>query len=50
MPLKGGRSKKTVSTNIRTLCHEGYPQPQAIAIAMRLAHKNKGKKNKTHRK
>jgi hypothetical protein len=34
MPLKKGKSKKTVSANISTLMHEGRPQKQAIAIAM----------------
>lgn len=39
MPLKRGRSSKTVSSNIRTLMHEGRPQKQAIAIALRKAGK-----------
>lgn len=45
MPLRKGskaRSKKGISANIRTMRHEGRPQKQAIAIAMRLA----GKKRK----
>ena len=37
MPLKRGSSDKTISSNIRTLRHEGYPQRQAIAIAYRKA-------------
>lgn len=37
MPLKRGSSNKTISANIRTLRHEGYPQKQAIAIAYRKA-------------
>jgi hypothetical protein len=46
MPLKKGSSDKTVSQNIRRLRHEGKPQKQAIAIAMRQAGKPKpqGKK------
>lgn len=36
-PLKKGRSQGTISRNIRKLIHEGYPQKQAIAIAMRTA-------------
>jgi hypothetical protein len=49
MPLKKGnkaRSKKGVSANIKTLRHEGKPQDQSVAIAMRLAGKSKRKKKK----
>jgi hypothetical protein len=46
MPLRKGRSSKTVSANISELVHSGRPQKQAIAIAMRSAGrpKPKGKK------
>jgi hypothetical protein len=37
MPLKKGKSKETISKNIKTLMHEGREQKQAIAIAMRTA-------------
>lgn len=37
MPLKEGKSRKVVSYNIRLLRREGYPQRQAVAIAMRKA-------------
>jgi len=42
MPLKRGWSKATQSANIRTLVREGYPQRQAIAIALDYARKTGG--------
>jgi hypothetical protein len=43
MPLKKRPGKKAVSSNIRTLMHEGRPQKQAIAIALSKAGKSKAK-------
>jgi len=45
MPLKEGKSNKTVSENIRREKAAGKPQKQAVAIALNKASKsNKGKR------
>jgi hypothetical protein len=44
MPLKLGRSRKTVSANIRTEIAAGRPQKQAVAIALAVARRARAKK------
>jgi hypothetical protein len=46
MPLKKGSNKKVISDNIKELRHSGYPEKQAVAIAMQKAGKGKEKKGK----
>ena len=41
MPLKKGKSQKTVSSNIRELRSSGRPIKQSIAIALATARKRK---------
>jgi len=47
-PLKKGKSRKTISANIRTEIKHGRPRRQAVAIAMRTAGvpKKKGRRGK----
>lgn len=51
MPLKKGKSKKTISANIAELVRAGYPQEQAVAIAYNKAglSRNKKKGNRKRR-
>jgi len=44
MPLKAGKSDKSVSENIRKLMAEGYKQQQAVAIALDKAREYHSKK------
>lgn len=50
MPLKRGKSKKTIGQNIAELRRSGYPEDEAIKIAMETAGKSKSKKRKKSKK
>jgi len=44
MPLKKGKSKKAISSNISELRKSGYPEQQSIAIAVSQSRKSKKRK------
>ena len=46
MPLKKGKSRETISKNIKEMEESGHPHRQAVAAALHSAHpgKKKGKK------
>lgn len=46
MPLFKGSSKSVISQNIAELIHSGYPEAQAVAIAIHKAGKSKHAKKK----
>ena len=49
MPLKRGSGRNVISSNIRELRHSGYPQRQAIAIAMNQSRRSSRKRRANRR-
>jgi hypothetical protein len=49
MPLKKGKSRATVASNISEMVHAGHPRKQAVAAAMRQAGRSKRKSRRGRR-
>jgi len=50
MPLKKGKSKKTISRNVREMIKSGHPKKQAVAAALNTARKSGAKIPKRKKK
>jgi len=50
VPLKKGKSKKVISSNIRAEIAAGKPPKQAVAIALNTANPKKKKKKSNKKK
>ena len=50
MPLKKGKSKATISSNIAEMIRSGHPRDQAIAAAYSQARRSGGKQQKKGKK
>lgn len=50
MPLKSGKSKKTISYNIREMIKSGHTKKQSVAAALDMARKSGAKIPKKRKK
>ena len=50
MPLKKGKSKAVISSNISEMIKSGHPKDQAIAASLSQARKSSPKKSKQSKK
>ncbi len=50
MPLKKGRSRKTIEENIHEMILSGHPTQQAVAAALRTAYGPPKKRRKSRRR
>ena len=50
MPLKKGKSRETISSNISEMVESGHPRKQAIAASLNEARKSGAKIPKRHKK
>jgi len=49
MPLRKGRSRATVASNIREMKASGYPQRQAVAAALNTARRSRRSRRRARR-
>ncbi len=50
MPLKKGKSRDTIGSNVKKMEREGYPEKQAVAASLNEARKSGSKIKKKKKK